>query len=40
MTTVKLCSRVLHFVTRIGAVISGNQVEWEECLSHDPLLDR
>jgi hypothetical protein len=39
MTPVKLCSRILHFVTRVGAVMTGNQVEWEECLSYDPLAD-
>ena len=38
MTPVKLCSRLLYFVTRVGAVITGNEVEWEERLSHDPLL--
>jgi hypothetical protein len=38
MTPVKLCSRLLHFVARVGAVITGNQIEWEDSLSRDPLL--
>ncbi len=34
----QLCTRVLHFVARVGARITGNQLEWEESLSDDSLL--
>ena len=34
----KLCSWWLHFVTRLGARVTGNQLEWDDVFARDPLL--
>jgi hypothetical protein len=33
-----LCSWLLHFAARVGARITGNQLEWDQSDSYDPLL--
>jgi hypothetical protein len=32
-----LCSWWLHLAARVGARLTGNQLEWDESFSYDPL---